>query len=320
MKPSSSKQIYVGIDVSGDQLAVHILPDEKFFVVATDHKSLKSLTKQLTELAPVIVLLEATGGVEKPVVTALLQGDLPVRVINPRHVREFARASGLLAKNDRLDARVLARFAEAMKPAIRKLPDADQQHLAELMTRRHQLLDMRTADMHRMSRAASDKVKLSCKEHITWLEEKLRDIDSEVKLLVDLSPVWSARDALLQSVPGVGDNLSRTLLASLPELGRLNRRELASLVGVAPFAHDSGTMKGRRSIWGGRAAVRKALYMAAVASVRCNPVLKSFYLRLRIANKPAKVALVATARKLITILNTMVKNNSTWNYIQTQTA
>ena len=320
MNNSSSKQVFVGIDVSGDQLAVHILPDETFFETGTNSKSLQALAEKLAGVNPVKIILEATGGIERPLVAELLRHSLPVIVVNPRQVRDFARATGLLAKTDRLDARILASFAEAVKPDIRKLPDADQQGLAELVMRRHQLMEIRTSELHRSHRVTEPKVKRSCKDHIAWLDKQIKDIDDEVGRLVELSPAWSAQDNLLQSVPGVGDNLSRTMLASLPELGRLDRQKIASLVGLAPIPHDSGKMKGRRSIWGGRSHVRKALYMAAVASVRCNPILKAYYLRLRGAGKPAKVALVATARKLLVILNTMTKNQTAWRQFQVQTA
>lgn len=320
MNNSSSKQVFVGIDVSGDQLAVHILPDETFFETGTDPKSLQVLADQLAGANPAKIILEATGGIERPLVAELLHHGLPVIVVNPRQVRDFARATGLLAKTDRLDARILASFAEAVKPDIRKLPDVDQQRLAELVMRRHQLIDMRTSELHRSHRVGDPKVKQSCKDHIAWLDKQIDDIDEEVGLFIESSSAWRAQDNLLQTVPGVGDNLSRTLLASLPELGRLDRQKIASLVGLAPIPHDSGKMKGRRSIWGGRSHVRKALYMAAVASVRCNPILKAYYLRLREAGKPAKVALVATARKLLVILNTMTKNQTSWRQFQVQTA
>ena len=320
MNTSSSQQLFVGIDVSGDMLAVHILPDETFFETATDPKSLNALGDKLAGMNPAKILLEATGGIERPVVAELLHRGLPVIVVNPRQVRDFARATGLLAKTDRLDARIIASFAEAVKPEIRKLPDADQQRLAELMMRRHQLMDMRTSELHRSHRVVDPRVKRSCKDHIAWLDKQIKDLDDEVGRLIELSPAWRAQDNLLQSVPGVGNNLSHTLLASLPELGRLDRQKIASLVGLAPIPHDSGKMKGRRSIWGGRSHVRKALYMAAVASVRCNPILKAYYLRLREAGKPAKVALIATARKLLVILNTMTKNQTAWRQFQVQTA
>jgi len=320
MNNSSSKQVFVGIDVSGDQLAVHILPDDTFFETGTDPKSLQAFADRLAGMNPAKVLLEATGGIERPVVAELLHRDLPVIVVNPRQVRDFARATGLLAKTDRLDARIIASFAEAVKPDLRKLPDVDQQRLAELMMRRHQLMDMRTSELHRSHRVTDLKVKRSCMDHIAWLDKQIKDLDDEVGRLVESSPAWRAQDNLLQSVPGVGDNLSHTLLASLPELGRLDRQKIASLVGLAPIPHDSGKMKGRRSIWGGRSHVRKALYMAAVASVRCNPILKAYYFRLRLAGKPAKVAIVATARKLLVILNTMNREQTTWKYFQTQNA
>jgi len=320
MNTPSSKQVLVGIDVSGDLLAVHVLPDETFFETGTDPKALHALADRLASMNPAKIVLEATGGIERSLVAEFLQCNLPVVVVNPRQVRDFARATGLLAKTDRLDARILARFAESVKPDIRKLPDAEQQRLAELMMRRHQLMDMRTSELHRSHRVIEPKVKRSCKDHIAWLDKQINDIEDDVDRLIDSSPVWRAQDDLLQTVPGVGDNLSHTLLASLPELGHLDRQKIASLVGLAPIPHDSGKMKGRRSIWGGRSHVRKALYMAAVASVRCNPILKAYYQRLRGAGKPAKVSLVATARKLLVILNTMAREQTTWRYFQAQNA
>lgn len=320
MNDSHSTPIYVGIDVSADQLAVHIIPDETAFQVATDPKSLDALAERLAAISPQTILFESTGGVERTAVATLIQHRLPVVVINPRQVRNFARATGLLAKNDRIDARVLACFAQAVKPDIRKMKDAEHQHLSELLTRRQQLINMRTAETNRSRRVVSDTVKNSCQEHIAWLEKRMHDLDEQLDELIQSSPTWRARDNLLRSVPGVGDNLSRTLLAALPELGKLNRRQIASLAGVAPFCRDSGKMKGRRSIWGGRAPVRKALYMATIAATRCNPVIRGFYLRLKDAGKPSKVALVAAMRKLLTILNVMMKNNATWNHIQTQIA
>ena len=288
MNNPSSNQVLVGIDVSGDELAVHILPDETFFTTGTDPQSLQNLAAKLAGLKPFQILLEATGGIERPVVAELMQCGLPVVVVNPRQVRDFARATGLLAKTDRLDARILARFAEAVKPDQRKLPDVTQQRLAELVMRHHQLVDMRTAELHRSRRVESPKVKQSCKEHIAWLDKQIKDIDDEAGQLIESSASWRARDNLLQTVPGVGNNLSRTLLASLPELGHLDRQKIASLVGVAPIPHDSGKMKGRRSIWGGRAHVRKALYMATIASVRFNPILKAHYMRFVKQESPPK--------------------------------
>jgi transposase len=226
----------------------------------------------------------------------------------------------MLAKNDRLDAHVLACFAQTIKPQLRELPCVDQQRLKDLTMRRQQLIDIRTAEHHRLRRAYDTSVRQNCNELIAWINNSLDDLDAEVDQIIAAHSDWTAQSDLLQSVPGVGKNLARTLLASLPELGRLNRRELASLTGVAPIPHDSGKMKGRRSIWGGRKPIRKALYMSAVSAVRCNPVLRTFYQRLRMAGKPAKVALVAVMRKLLTILNTMMRNKTSWLQIAPQAA
>jgi len=318
MNQSVSAPVFVGIDVAADQLAVHILPDESAFQSATDPESLKVLADKLAAFSPHIILLEATGGVERTAVALFLQHRLPVVVINPRQVRDFARAQGLLAKNDRIDARVLACFAQAIKPDLRKMKDEEHQQLSELLTRRQQLINMRSAEVNRRKRAVNAAVIRSCQEHIAWLDERLSRLDEQLDELIQSNPAWQVKAELLQSVPGVGGNLSKTLLAALPELGTLNRRQIASLAGVAPFCRDSGKMKGRRSIWGGRAPVRKALYMSAVAATRFNPVIRVFYLRLREAGKPSKVALVASMRKLLTILNVMMRDNTAWQQSQPQ--
>ncbi len=320
MNQNESTPVYVGIDVSADQLAVHILPQETSFQAATDPAALDALAEKLLAVSPKIVVLEATGGVERAPVAVLLKHNLPVVVINPRQVRDFARATGLLAKNDRIDARVIAAFAQAVKPDIRELPDTEQQQLKELINRRQQLVNMRTTERNRSLRVLSSPVKQSCQKHIAWLDKQIADLDQQLGELIQSSPVWQAQDQLLQSVPGVGANLSQTLIGALPELGGLNRRQIASLTGLAPFCRESGKVKGRRSIWGGRAPVRKALYMSTVAAIRCNPRISEFYQRLKKAGKPSKVALVASMRKLLTILNVMTKNNTPWQRIQLENA
>jgi transposase len=259
--------------------------------------------------------LEATGGYELLGVAALAAASLPVVVVNPRQVRDFAKATGQLAKTDRIDADILARFADVVRPAVRPLVDDEAQELEALLTRRRQLLEMLQAERNRTGQVfgkGKRLVKKSLKAHIGYLERELRMTDTDLGAMIKASPVWRERDELLQSVPGVGPVLSRTLLADLPELGRLSRREIAKLVGVAPLSRDSGTMRGRRFVQGGRATVRAVLYMAALVATKRNPAIRAFYLRLLAAGKPKKLALVACMRKLLTILNVMVRTAQPW--------
>jgi transposase len=258
-----------------------------------------------------MVVLEATAGMEMPVAAALAAIGLPVAVVNPRQVRQFARATGRLAKTDAIDAQVLAQFAQAVQPPLRPLPDADTQQLNALVTRRHQLVEMLAAEKNRLAQAAKS-VRIDIQEHIRWLERRLIDLDRDLAATVHESPIWRETDNLLQSAPGVGPVLSTTLLANLPELGRLNGKQIAALVGVAPLNRDSGRFRGKRTIWGGRARVRTALYMGTLVATRYNPVIRPFYQRLLAAGKPKKVALTACMRKLVTILNAMVRSQSSW--------
>jgi len=261
-------------------------------------------------------VLEATGGYELLCVAALAAAGLPVVVVNPRQVRDFAKATGQLAKTDRIDADILARFADKVRPSVRPLADADAQELAALLARRRQLLDMLQAERNRLGQVfgrGKQHVKKSLKSHIAFLEREVRMTDTDLGDMVRRSPAWRERDELLQSVPGVGPVLSRTLLADLPELGRLSRREIAKLVGVAPLSRDSGTLRGRRFVQGGRASVRAVLYMAALVATKRNAVIRTFYLRLLAAGKPKKLALVACMRKLLTILNVMVRTAQRWS-------
>jgi transposase len=270
-----------------------------------------ALVPRLHALRPALVVLEATGGYERAVVAALAAAGLPVVVANPRQIRAFARAVGQLAKTDRLDAAMLARFGAQVRPTPRALPDAQAEALDALLTRRRQLIEMLTAEKNRLA-AAVPAVRRGITQHIRWLERQLDDVDGELGALIEASPLWRAQDDLLQSVPGVGPVLSRTLLGELPELGRLTHKQIAALVGVAPMARDSGTWRGRRGVTGGRAPVRTALYMAAVTAAHHNPVIRVFYRRLRAAGKPAKVALTACMRKLLTILNAMARSGEPW--------
>jgi transposase len=256
--------------------------------------------------------LEATGGLELPLTSALALAGLPVVVVNPRQVRDFAKATGQLAKTDVLDAQVLARFAEVIRPEPRPLPDEQTQVLAALVTRRRQLIEMLTAEKNRLA-SARPAIRKNLRAHIAWLERALQHADTDLADAIRQSPVWREKDELLRSVPGIGPVLTTTLLANLPELGTLTHKQIAALVGVAPLNRDSGTLRGRRTVWGGRAQVRTALYMGAIVAARFNPVIRGFYQRLRTAGKAKKVALVACMRKLLTIVNAMLKHRTPWN-------
>jgi transposase len=305
----------VGIDVAKAELVVATRPNGERWTVENDERGLRTLVERLRRDVPELIVLEATGGYELLCVAALAAVQFPVVVVNPRQVRDFARATGQLAKTDRIDADILALFAERVRPAVRALPDADAQELDALLARRRQLLEMLQAERNRLGQVfgrGKQPVKKSLKAHIAFLERELRMADTDLGDMVRQSPAWRERDDLLQSVPGVGKVLSFTLLADLPELGQLSRREIAKLVGVAPLSRDSGTLRGRRFIHGGRATVRAVLYMAALVATRRNPVIRAFYARLLAVGKPKKLALVACMRKLLTILNTMVRTRQAW--------
>lgn len=304
--------IYAGIDVAKDRLDVALRPSGSAWSVAYDEAGVSALVSELQSLHPSAVVLESTGGLEVPLAGALAAASLPVVVINPRQVRDFAKATGRLAKTDALDAQVLAHFAEAVRPPVRPLPDSDTQKLHSLTTRRNQVVSMLVAEKNRLGRA-SRAVAPRIQSHIQWLERELDDLDQGLRQMLRRSPVWREQDDLLRSVPGVGEQLSLTLLAHLPELGTLDRKRIAALVGVAPMNRDSGLMRGRRTVSGGRARVRAVLYMGALVASRHNPVIRSFYQRLLAAGKPKKLALTACMRKLLTILNGMVKNRQRWN-------
>jgi len=308
--------MFVGVDVAKAELVVSIVPSAERFSVENDERGVRTLVERLRAVSPTLIVLEATGGYELLGVAALAAAGLPVVVVNPRQVRDFARATGQLAKTDRIDADLLARFADGVRPAVRAIPDAEAQELDALLTRRRQLLEMLHAERNRTGQVFGQgkrMVKKSLKNHISYLERELRMTDTDLGEMIKASPVWRERDELLQSVPGVGPVLSRTLLADLPELGRLSRREIAKLVGVAPLSRDSGTMRGRRFVQGGRATVRAVLYMAALVATKRNAVIRAFYLRLVAAGKPKKLALVACMRKLLTILNVMVRTAQPWS-------
>jgi transposase len=308
--------MFVGIDVAKAELVVSVLPSAERFIVENDEQGVRTLVERLRATSPTLIVLEATGGYELLAVAALAAAAFPVVVVNPRQVRDFAKATGQLAKTDRIDADILARFADVVRPDVRVIPDAAAHELDTLLTRRRQLLEMLQAERNRVGQVFGSGKKLvrkSLKAHIAFLERQLRMTDIDLGTMVKESPVWRERDELLRSVPGVGPVLSRTLLADLPELGSLSRREIAKLVGVAPLSRDSGTMRGRRFVQGGRAAVRGVLYMAALVATKRNAVIRAFYTRLLAVGKPKKLALVACMRKLLTILNIMVRTDTTWN-------
>jgi transposase len=303
--------MFIGIDVAKRELEIAVRPSGERWTAGTDQGSVAGLVERLRGLNAELIVLEATGGYEMPIASALAAANLPVAVVNARQVRDFARSLGKLAKTDRLDAAVLAHFAEATKPEVRPLPDETTQLLQGWLGRRRQVLEMILAEEQRLQ-MATRAVRPQIQAHIEWLRAQLRDADAQLQALIRSTPIWREHEDLLRSVPGVGPVLATTLLADLPELGRLTRRKIAALVGVAPLNRDSGAHRGRRRIWGGRAPIRATLYMAAVASVRCNPVLRGFYERLCAAGKPRKVALTACMRKLLTILNAMMHRQTRW--------
>jgi transposase len=301
----------VGIDVSKGLLDVAVLPEGESWSATNDEEGISQIVKRLKSLRPRLVVLEATGGMETALVGSAATARLPVVVVNPRQVRDFAKSVGALAKTDAIDARVLARFAEAVRPEVRPLKDKEASQLSALIARRRQLVEMLTAEKNRLA-TGPEAIHPSIEEHIEWLEQRLTEINGKLKKAIKKSPVWRAKDQLLRTVPGVGSVFSATLVAGLPELGALNRKRIAALVGVAPFNRDSGKYRGRRCIWGGRGSVRAVLYMATLAATRFNPVIRAFYLRLCAAGKDKKVALTACMRKLLTILNAMVKTGTPW--------
>jgi len=304
----------VGIDVSKATLVIAVSPTGESWSSETTPAAIDALVARLQGLTPTIIVVEATGGYERALVAACVAVGLPVAVVNPRQVRAFAQALGRTAKTDDIDGHVLAEFGARMQRTARAISDGETQALAALVVRRRQLVEMIGMERRRLEQAPpTGKITRDLRNHIRWLERRVEHVDEEIGTAIQASAVWRVQDDLLRSVPGIGPTTARTLLAELPELGRLDRRCIAALVGVAPFNCDSGQQRGQRHIWGGRAAVRAVLYMAAVSGTRHNPVLRAFYRRLRDAGKPAKVALVATMRKLLTIVNTMIKHQTKWN-------
>lgn len=302
----------VGIDVSKAELVIRVEPSGERWTSGTTPEAVAAVVTRLTALRPDVVVMEATAGYEVPVAVACAAAGLPVAVVNPRQIRAFAQAIGRTAKTDPIDAEVIALFGARIQPEPRALPDAQTQALAALVTRRRQLLEMLQAERQRLEQATTTAVRRDLRQHVRWLERRVTDVDDDMQKRIQESPAWRAKEDLLRSVPGIGPAVSRTLIAELPELGQLDRRTIAALVGVAPLNRDSGRFRGKRMIWGGRASVRQTLYMAALVASRYNAPLRTFYQRLQAAGKPKKLALVAVMRKLLTVLNAMVKHNKEW--------
>jgi len=303
---------WLGIDVCLARLDAHLLPAGESWSVSNDAAGIEDLVRRLKAGSDVLVVMEATGGYQHEAAVALSHAGAPVAVVNPRQVRDFGRATGQLAKTDKISAEILAMFGEKLRPEARFVPDEELELLTALIQRRRQLLEMLTAEKNRLRVTRTLEVQREIKTHIRWLEKRLEDTNQKLDQAVRESPMWREKDKILQSTPGVGSVVSRTLIGELPELGKLNRKQIGALAGVAPFARDSGTLRGKRSVWGGRASVRSALYMAALVGVRHNPVLADMYQRLRARGKLPKVALVACMRKLLVILNAMLRDGSTW--------
>lgn len=303
---------YIGIDVAKAKLDIAVRPSTQQWVVTNDEEGIAALIDRVATLHPTLIVLEATGGRELPVTAALATAGLAVAVVNPRQVRDFARAIGQLAKTDALDAQLLARFAEVVRPQPRPLPDAQAQELSALLARRHQLMGMRTAERHRLD-TATLLVRPRIQTHIAWLDDEIADLDRALREAVQASPLWRERDDLRRSVPGIGPTTALTLLADVPELGSLDRKAIAALVGVAPLACESGMLRGRRMVWGGRARVRAVLSMAALVATRHNPTIRAFYQRLCAVGKPKKVALTACMHKLLLIANSILRHRTPWS-------
>ena len=306
-------ELFIRIDVSKDRLDICVRPSGETFVVTRDDEGLERLVERLRALAPALVTLEATGGYETVVASALAAEHLPLAVVNPRQIRDFARSTGKLAKTDRLDAAAIAHFAEAVRPAARRLADGQAQALGELVARRRQVIEMIVAEKNRRRLAAQPRVLKAIDRHVELLQAELSELDREIDGAIRNSPAWQADADLLASVPGISKATLRTLIAELPELGRLDRRKIAALVGAAPINRDSGVWRGRKAIAGGRAPVRTALYMAALVASRANPLIAPYYQKLRASGKAAKQALTACIRKLLVILNAILRDRKPWS-------
>ncbi len=302
--------LFIGIDIAKDSLDIHVKPTDEHWISANTAKGINDTVYRLSALEPDCIVVEATGGFEMDLATAISTAGLPLAIVNPRQVRDFARALGRLAKTDAIDAEVIALFAEKVRPECRPLPTDEEQALKELVTRRRQLVDMRTMESNRIKQSKVNEINSSIKSHIVYIDNELAVVDREIKQRIKASPVWRAKDKLLKSIPGIGDGSAVMLMAALPELGTLNRRQIAALVGLAPMNRDSGTFRGRRMIRGGRAAVRSYLYMPTLTAIQHNPFIKAMYNRLIMAGKASKVAITACMRKLLTILNAVMRDSS----------
>lgn len=306
------EKVYIGIDIGKEKIDIALHSSETQWSFSNNEIGIAEAVKNIAEASPALVVLEATGNLQVSLVAALAIAGITPAVVNPRQIRDFAKATGRLAKTDAIDARIIAHFAAAIHPEPRTLSDNQAQELKDIVSRRRQVNEMLTAEKNRLG-AARKVVKSRIQTHIIWLQKELEDIDGNLRRAIQKSPIWREKDNLLQSVPGIGPVASVTILTQLPELGTLNRRQIAALVGVAPFNRDSGMLRGKRIIWGGRAHVRAVLYMATLVATRFNPVIKDFYQRLCAAGKAKKVALAACIRKLLTILNAMLKHRVPWN-------
>jgi len=304
---------YIGIDISKDRLDIAVIPSREKWCCGNDEAGIGKVVNRLKKISPLLIVMEPTGGHEAPVAAALSAEDMNVAIVNARQIRDYARATGKLAKTDELDALVMAEFASVIKPQSRQLRDEESQEIKASVSRRRQLLEMITAEKNRLA-IARKHLKPGILAHIEWMKQEIEEIDGNIRQQIESSAMWREKDNLLQSIPGVGRVLSATLLAELPELGSLNRKQIAALVGVAPFNRDSGMMRGKRSIWGGRMPVRRVLYMAALVGTQHNPVIKSIYQRLLERGKAKKVAIVACMRRLLIIMNAMIKHGQSWQH------
>ncbi|MGD9233931.1 MAG: IS110 family transposase [Desulfobacterales bacterium] len=304
-------KVFVGVDVSKDSLDVAIGLGKEIITFTNDQKGVDALIKKVSRIVPELIVLESTGGYERLATSSLVEARLPVVIVNPRQVRDFAKSAGILAKTDAIDARVIARFAAAVKPDIRQLKDRETSELTALVTRRRQIVEMIVAENNRL-KLANKRNEKDIKDHIRWLEKRIDKIESDIGKMIKNSPIWRCKDDILQSVPGIGPTTSAVLICDLPELGVLSSKKIAMLAGLAPLNCDSGKYKGRRRIWGGRASVRSGLYMATLAAIRCNPAIKGFYQRLIAAGKCHKVAATACMRKLLIIVNAMLRDQTLW--------
>jgi len=312
-KKEKMSDVYAGIDVSKEYLDMAVLPTGEMKRYRNDETGIEKLVLKLKKLSVRLVVMEPTGGLEAPLAGALTVEGINVAVVNARQVRDYARAAGKLAKTDKIDAAIMAEFASVMKPEVRKLRDEETEEIKANVSRRRQLLGMLKAENNRLA-IARKHLKPHILSHIEYLKKEIADIDRDLRERIEGSPLWRVKDNLLQSIPGVGKVLSATILAELPELGKLNRRQIAALVGVAPFNRDSGAMRGKRSVWGGRAPVRSVLYMATLVSTRFNPVIRDFYQKLLAKGKAKKVAIVACMRRLLAIMNAILRTQKTWQY------